>query len=180
MPEARSTGWAIAMAVSVALPGAAFSAGPADAQVRAGAHGVYKSQAFDGTFGAGGRAEIDLDFLRAGLVAAGLYDRLFPECEGCSSTEVGAQILFAPQRNPLYFGFGAGYRTNREEGATSDAPGEWSYNMVAGLRLRGIPVITPFVEFRQQFGSSLNEQAFALGVLLGPTGARRAPRPFGS
>lgn len=180
MRGSRSTVWARAVPVAVALTAVAFSAAPTRAQVRAGAHVLYKSQAFDGTFGAGGRLEVDLDFLRSGLVAGGVYERLFPECEGCSSTEVGGQIFFAPQQNPLYFGFGAGYRTDREEGVTADQPGEWSYNMVAGLRLRGIPVITPFLEFRQQFGSALNEQAFAIGVLLGPTGARRAPRPFGS
>lgn len=182
MPGARSTGWAIAVAMAVAVPAAAFSVAPADAQVRAGGHVLYKSQAFDGTFGAGVRAEVDLDFLRQGLVVAGLYDRLFPECEGCSSTEVGAQILVASPQNPLYFGLGAGYRTYKEEGVTSDDPGEWSYSLVAGLRLQNIPVIIPFFEFRQQFGADqLNDQTFALGILLGPTGSRRAPRrPFGS
>ena len=179
MPGGRSTAWTRAVPLAVALAATAFSAPQTRAQVRAGAHVLYKSQAFDGTFGAGGRAEVDLNFLREGLVVAGLYDRLFPGCEGCSSTELGAQLLFATQQNPLYFGLGAGYRADREEGAAT--AGEWSYNMVAGLRLRGIPVIIPFVEFRQQFGSSLNEQAFAFGVLLSPTGSRRAPRqPFGS
>ena len=181
MPARRSTVWTRAVPLAVALAATAFSAPRTQAQVRVGGHLLYKSQAFDGTFGAGGRAEADLNFLREGLVLAGLYDRLFPGCEGCSSTELGAQLLFATPQNPLYFGLGAGYRTDREEGTATDTPGEWSYNMVAGLRLRGIPVITPFFEFLQQFGSSLNEQAFAVGVLLGPTGARRAPgRPFGS
>ncbi len=178
----RLTGGAIAAVVAFALCAAAFSAAPADAQVRAGGHVLYKSQAFDGTFGAGGRAEVDLDFLRQGLVFAGLYDRLFPGCEGCSSTEVGAQLFFASPQNPLYFGLGAGYRTFEEEGVTTDESGEWSYNLVAGLRLRGIPVIMPFFEFRQQFGAEqLNEQGFAVGILLGPTRSRTAPRrPFGS
>ena len=181
VPGGRSTVWTRAVPLAVALTATAFFAPQTQAQVRAGAHVLYKSQAFDGTFGAGGRAEVDLNFLREGLVVAGLYDRLFPGCEGCSSTELGAQLLFATPQNPLYFGLGAGYRTDREEGAAVDTPGEWSYNMVAGLRLRGIPVIIPFFEFRQQFGSSLNEQAFAFGVLLSPTGSRRAPRqPFGS
>ena len=181
VPGGRSTVWARAATLGVVLAATALLATSARAQVRAGGHALYKSQAFDGTFGAGARAEADLNFLRGGLVLAGLYDRLFPECEGCSSTELGAQLLFAPRQNPLYFGLGAGYRTDREEGAATETPGEWSYNMVAGLRLRGIPVIIPFVEFRQQFGSSLNEQTFAFGVLLSPTGSRRAPRqPFGS
>ena len=87
----------------------ALLAAPAGAQVRGGAAVLYKSQAFDGTFGVGARAEVDLDFVRQGLVFAALYDRLFPGCEECSSSEFGGQILLAPQGS-LYFGLGAGYR----------------------------------------------------------------------
>ena len=176
----RLTGGAIAAVVAFALCAAAFSAAPANAQVRAGGHVLYKSQAFDGTFGAGGRAEVDLDFLRQGLVFAGLYDRLFPECEGCSSTEVGAHLLrFA--RRPDLLRSRRGIRTFVEEGVTMDDIARMSIQPGRRAAPAGI-VIMPFFEFRQQFGAErLNEQAFAVGILLGPTRSRTAPRrPFGS
>lgn len=155
----------------------AFLAAPVGAQVRAGGHALYKSQAFDGTFGVGARAEVDLGFVRRGLVIAGIYDRLFPDCDDCSSSEFGGQILLAPQ-GPIYFGLGVGYRQYERSGAQAapDDTRNWNYSFAAGLRLTGLPVIVPFLEYRQEFAGTLNEQTFALGVLLSPTGSRAAPR----
>ena len=177
IPHRQVTGAAVTLSLASAL----FLAVPAHAQVRAGGHGVYKSQAFDGTFGVGARAEIDLDFVRQGLIVSGIYDRLFPGCEECSSSEYGGQILLSAT-GPLYFGVGAAYRQyegNGEETATGDS-GDWAFSYAAGLRLRGLPVIVPYLEFRQEFGSdTLNEQTFSAGILLSPTGSRPAPRrPF--
>lgn len=163
------------------LASAMFLAAPAHAQVRAGGHALYKSQAFDGTFGVGARAEVDLDFVRPGLIVSGIYDRLFPGCPECSSSEFGGQILLAAT-GPLYFGVGAAYRVYEENGqqAADGDSRDWAFSYAAGLRLRGLPVIVPFLEFRQEFGSdTLNEQTFSAGILLSPTGSRPAPRrPF--
>ena len=167
-------------ALTLGLAAGMFVAAPVHAQVRAGGHALYKSQAFDGTFGVGARAEVDLDFVRPGLMISGIYDRLFPGCPECSSTEYGGQLLLAAT-GPLYFGLGAAYRTYEENGEEiADDSGDWTFNYAAGLRLRGLPVIVPFFEFRQEFGSdTLNEQTFSAGILLSPTGSRPAPRrPF--
>ena len=103
------------MAATIAVLASVLATDAAHAQVRAGAHALYKSQTFDaGTFGVGARVEVDLNFVRRGLVVAGLYDRLFPDCEECSSSEMGGQLLLAP-RGPLFLGLGAGYQ--RHEGA---------------------------------------------------------------
>lgn len=169
-----------AAALALGLASAVFLAAPTHAQVRAGGHALYKSKAFDGTFGVGARAEIDLNFVRQGLIVSGIYDRLFPGCPECSSTEYGGQLLLAAT-GPIYFGLGAAYRIykdNAEETAADS--GDWTFSYAAGLRLRGLPVIVPFLEFRQEFGSdTLNEQTFSVGILLSPTGSRPAPRrPF--
>lgn len=172
---------ATAVAATVGVLAAVSVAAPANAQIRAGGHALYKSQVFDGTFGVGAHAELDLDFVRRGLVVAGIYDRLFPGCEDCSSSEYGGQLLFAT-RGPIYFGVGAAHRRYEGDGelAAEDGSGDWAFNYAAGLRLRGMPVIVPFLEFRQEFGSdTLNEQTFSLGILVGPTRSRTAPRrPF--
>ncbi|MDE2784130.1 MAG: hypothetical protein OXK77_14325 [Gemmatimonadota bacterium] len=181
MFEDRTRRQATAVALTLGLAVAVFLTAPAHAQVRAGGHGVYKSQAFDGTFGVGARAEIDLDFVRPGLMISGIYDRLFPGCDDCSSSEYGGQILLGAT-GPLYFGVGAAYRLYEGNGGETAArdSGDWAFNYAAGLRLRGVPVIVPYIEFRQEFGSdTLNEQTFSAGILLSPTGSRPAPRrPF--
>ncbi len=156
-----------------------FPAAPVHAQVRAGGHAVYKSQAFDGTFGVGARAEIDLGFVRPGLMISGVYDRLFPGCDDCSSTEYGGQLLLGAG-GPLYLGVGAAYRLYEDDaqGTAGGDSQDWAFSYAAGVRLRGLPVIVPYVEFRQEFGSeTLNEQSFSAGILLSPTGLRAAPRP---
>ncbi len=152
-------------------------AAPAGAQVRAGGHVLYKSQAFDGDFGVGARAEADLGFVRRGLVVAGLYERVFPECSvgDCSFSEFGGQLLLAPQ-GPIYFGLGAGYRQYEEDSIDASVDDTWNFSFAAGVRLTGWPLIVPFLEYRQEFAGSLNEQTFSLGVLLSPTGSRAAPR----
>ena len=84
---------------------AAFQTTATDAQFRVGGHGTYQTKFIDGTFGAGGRAEIDLAFLRDGLTLAGTYDHFFVDCENCRSFEVGGELLFGP--GPLFVGAGA-------------------------------------------------------------------------
>ncbi len=167
--------------LNAVILGLTLIAAPAGGQVRAGGHALYKSQAFDGTLGIGARAEVDLNFLRQGLVIAGLYERLFPGCEDCSASEAGAQLLLVP-RGPLYLGLGANYRLNSEDDSVfaPDGVQDWNFSFVAGLRLLNMPIIVPFFEFRQQFASqTLNEQTFALGVFLSPVGRRSPPRrPF--
>ena len=149
----------------------------AQAQVRAGVHGLYTSRAFDGTFGAGARAEIDLDFLRDGLVLAGVWDRRFTECDGCTLSEVGGQLLMAPLGS-LYLGFGAGRKLEADSEAPEGLqPDFWNLYLVAGLRLQGIPILQPYLEYRQELASGgLNEQTFVAGILLGPVRRRTAPQ----
>ena len=148
--------------------------------MRAGVHGFYTSRAFDGTFGAGARAEVDLNFLARGLALAGIWDRRFTECEDCTLTELGGQLLLAPQ-GPLHLGVGAGYKLE----ADADPPGGlepdlWNLYLVAGLRLQGLPVIEPYFEVRQEFASGgLNEQTFVAGVLISPVSRRATPRRLG-
>lgn len=181
MPEDIPRRPATTVALALGLASAMFLAAPTQAQIRAGGHALYKSQAFDGTFGVGARAELDLAFVRQGLIVSGIYDRLFPGCEECSSSEYGGQLLLSAT-GPLYFGVGAAYRLYEEDGqeTAEDDSGDWTFSYAAGLRLRGLPVIVPFLEFRQEFGSeTLNEQTFSVGVLLSPTRSRPAPgRPF--
>ena len=161
---------------AVALAALALDApvAPAHAQVRAGVHGIYKSQAFDGTAGAGVRAEVDLDMIWSGLTIAGTWERLFPDCSDCSSQELGAHVLLIP-RGPLFVGFGAG-RQQYDDGTGTAPPDDWTFHFAAGLRLPNLPVIEPYLEFRQEFASgSLNEQTFIAGLLVSPLGRRTAP-----
>ncbi len=153
-------------------------------QVRAGVQVTYQSQLFDGAFGAGARAEVDLAFLRPGLIVAGTWDRFFPDCDDCRFTDLGGELLMAPQ-GPLYLGLGAGHRQFEDADASGSQSGddetvsdEWNYFFVAGIRLADLSMLVPFLEFRQEFGSdSLNEQIFSLGVMISPSGRRNAPRP---
>ncbi len=153
-------------------------------QVRAGGQATYQSQLFDGAFGAGVRAEVDLAFLRPGLIVAGTWDRFFPDCDDCRFTDIGGELLMAPQ-GPLYLGLGVSHRqfqnpeaTGSQSGGDDDDSSEWNYVFTAGIRLSDFSMLVPFLEFRQEFGSdSLNEQIYSLGLMISPPGRRRAPQP---
>ena len=166
-----------------ALTAAATPPTAAQLRARAGAHVLYQSQIFDGTFGYGGRAELELGFIRSGLTVVGIYDHLLPDCDGCSYRGIGGQVVLASQ-GPIYVGAGASRQQFRRPagapepgfGSTEPLDDEWVFNLVAGVRLPVLPVIVPYVELRQEFGSDLNKQVFALGILLSPSPARTAPR----
>jgi len=164
---------------------AAFATDPAAAQLRvsAGGHALYQSQLFDGTFGYGGRAELELGFIRSGLTVVGIYDHLLPDCDGCSWRGIGGQVILASQ-STIYVGAGASRQRFRRPADAPD-PGpmasepledDWVFSLVAGVRLPVLPVMVPFIELRQEIGSDLNRQIFAVGVMFSPTRARAVPR----
>ena len=167
--------WRIAAGILVVAMAARVA--PASAQVRVGVHGVRQSEIVNGSFGWGGRAELDLDFLWRGLTLSGTYDHLLPDCDGCSGNEFGAQLLVVPP-NLLYLGVGVGYR--RFSDIPEDQSGDqtdWGVNLVAGIRVHVIPVIVPFFEVRQEmFAGTLNNQTLSLGVVVSPARARNIPR----
>lgn len=174
---------------AVALAAAALTAAPASgsaaaAQFRIGGHGVYQTKLQDGAFGAGGRVEVALDFLFRGLALAGTYDRLFPSCGACSSWQAGGQLVVGG--GPLYIGVAGAF--HRFDPASDYVPPdgsppvfstkEWSVNLVAGVRIPQVPVVTPIVEFRQQVGSStVNQQTIVAGIMFNPIRRRNPPRP---
>ena len=160
--------------VVLALLLAASVARPAAAQVRAGGHAAYQNKVSDGTFGVGGRAEVDLGFIFDGLALAGSYDRFFPGCDDCTLWDAGGWVIAS--QGPLYLGLGTSLQ--RYEGADVVADTEeWGFHALVGLKFLDIPVIVPFVEYRQQVGAeTLNRTTFSLGILLGPSRARAAPR----
>lgn len=155
------------------LAGLAACTTPAAAQVRGGAHGAYQTQFLDGSYGVGGRVELDLGFLPGGLTLAGTYDHFFPDCSECSGWDAGLQILSVPP-GPLYLGVGTNHRRFGDGG--SQDPGDWVFNVIAGIRIPVLPVLSPYFEYRQQVGSDVNEQTFSLGLVLSPARARNAPR----
>ncbi len=145
---------------------------PASAQFRVGGHGVYQRGLVGGTFGVGGRGEIDLGFVFEGLLVAGTYDRFFPNCETCSLGEVGTEL--GVTRGPTYVGIGASFRRFQAEegGPTKD----WDGNFVFGIRFPSVPVVTPFVQYRLELHSeTINDQTFSAGFLVGPPRLRRRP-----
>ncbi len=160
-----------------AVAAAIAIAGPAAGQVSGGGHGAYQSEIFEGTFGAGARIEFDLGFLRRGIALAGTWEKYFPGCDDCSLWEAGGQVIVSGE-SPIYLGVGAGFqRFERGEslsqfGDTDD----WIFSLVLGVRFPVMPVITPFVEYRQELGSeSANQQTISAGILLSPARARRSP-----
>lgn len=173
--QRKLPGWRrLLCAICVALGGLAASVKPAAAQVRGGAHGAYQTQSFGGSYGVGGRVEFDLSFLPGGLTMAGTFDHFFPRCTTCSANDVGLQLLLAPP-TPLYLGAGTNYR--KFDDGQSDASGEWTFNVIAGIRIPVLPVLWPYLEYRQQVGSDLiNDQTISLGLVLSPARARNAPR----
>ncbi len=176
----------LVVALALAALAAPLASGSASAQFRIGGHGVYQNKLQDGTFGVGGRAEVALDFLFRGLALAGAYERLFPSCESCSSWQAGGQLVIG--NGPLYLGVAPLFHRfdpgpNYEPPEGSPAAGvteEWTWNLVAGVRIPQVPVVVPIVEFRQQVLSSIgNQRTIVVGILFGPSGRRNAPRPPG-
>ena len=163
--------------VPAILAAAIAITGPAAAQVAVGGHGAYQTEIFDGTFGAGARLEVDLGFLRRGISLAGTWETYFPGCDDCSLWEAGGQVIVSGE-NPIYLGLGGSFQ-RFERGSSLAELGDtddWIFNLVFGFRLRVMPVITPFMEVRQEFGSeSANQQTISVGILLGPARARNTP-----
>lgn len=171
-------------AMAVAALGAAFQATAARAQFRAGPHATYQTELVGGDFGAGGRLELDLDFIRPGLLLAGTYDHFFPSCDQCRSFEAGGELLFGA--GPVFMGGAAAYRSfDPGDAAPTRDPGdptpvrtasaEWVFSLVLNVRFPQVPVVTPFGEFRQEFGGNPNRQTISMGVLVGAGGRRRPP-----
>ena len=162
--------WAVAL---VALSGIGS---PTAAQVRIGGQGVYQSEVFDGTFGVGGRALIDVGFLLPGLSIMGTYDWYFPDCETCSFWEAGGAAILAGG-SALYFGGGASYQKFERDGELAEFGDteDWIFNILLGLQFPNVPAITPFGEVRFEVGSDrTNQLVFSVGALLGSSAP---PRP---
>lgn len=183
--RARSFGRAVLGGLVAIGALAAIATDPAAAQLRvsAGGHALYQSQIFDGTFGFGGRADIEVGFIRSGLTLVGTYDHLLPDCDGCSWRGIGGQVILASQ-SPIYVGAGASHqrfrrpadRPDPEPMASEPPEDDWVFSLVAGVRVPVLPVIVPYVEFRQEVGSDLNKQIIAVGLMFSPSRARVAPR----
>ncbi len=190
-PRARNTrtlGATLAFAVLAASTVSTASPAAAQLRLKAGAYGLYQSKIFDGTFGVGARAEFELAFLRDGLTLVGFYDHLLPDCTECSFRDIGGQVLLAPLGS-LYIGAGASRQTFEGSGGGSgmgsmaqDPPADdWVFSAIVGVRLPVLPVLVPYVEFRQEVGSpDINQQTVAAGILITPSRARPAPRFPGS
>ena len=151
-------------------------ASPVAAQVRGGGQAVYQSEFQDGTFGLGGRAEVDLGFIFDGLAIAGTYDRFLPDCDECSFWEAGGQVIIG--NGTFHFGVGSSFQRFERGGDLAElgTTEDWAFNLMTGLRFVNVPVVTPFVEFRQEvLGEPVNEQTFSVGVLFGPPSGRRPP-----
>ena len=149
-------------------------AAPVSGQVRIGGHGVYRNDdLLMSGFGAGARAEFDLDFIMPQLVLGGVYNRFFPDCPDCRSWEAGGQVALGEGLG--YIGLSA--ILSRMEGYRTTPNDDWKFSVVVGFRLPGLPLALPFLEVRQSVGSGpFNDQAISLGILIGPARARRAPR----
>jgi len=152
---------------------------PVEAQVRIGGHGVYRNELLTSGFGVGGRAEFDLGFLLPELGIGGVYNRFASECDECSSWEGGGQIT--PGNGASYIGLNLLLaRIEQPEDDQTVINDYWKFSVVIGLRVLNLPVVVPFFEVRQSMGSGVwNDQALALGVLVGPARPRRAARPPG-
>lgn len=171
--ERRMPGRHLQRAIGIATVASAVGMAPVSAQVRGGLHGTYQTEVLEGSLGVGGRAEFDLDFLPVGLALAGTYDRFFPDCSSCSVSDIGVQVLVPSQ--PLYLGLGTSYR--RFDAGGSGDSNDWAMNVIVGIRVAVLPVVWPYLEYRQQVGSdTLNQQTFSLGVVFSPARARTAPR----
>lgn len=141
------------------------------AQVRLGAQGVYQSELFGGTIGVGGRALLNLGFLKPGVALLGTYDVLFPDCNECSSQEATASLTLS-QGPGVYIGAGATYKTFDRGTDFGDLPKteDWQAHFLLGLRFPGVPVLTPFGEIRYEVGGgAANQIVFSLGTYLGGT-----------
>lgn len=152
-------------------------AAPLSAQVGVGGQGVYRSELLTSGFGIGARADVGVGFAIPGLVLTGVYNRFFEGCEDCDSWEAGGQATIGDGAS--YIGINALFsRIEHLEDAELTETDEWKFSAIIGFRLLNMPVIVPFLEFRQSLGSGLfNDQALSLGVMIAPARRRDAPRP---
>ena len=157
-------------AVATLIVASLMSVAPAAAQVRLGGHGLYKNELLNGTYGYGGRIEIDLGFLVDQLVVGGTYEILSPECDAaCEYWEAGGQAGF--HSGIAYLGLGVSFSRFENTGAAGQPTVEddWIFALVGAIRYPVKGFLTPFFELRNQLGEGiLNSQTLVLGVLLGP------------
>lgn len=142
---------------------------PASAQVRAGGHGLYQNHLLGGSFGYGGRVEVDLDFLFENLMMGGVYDRISRDCYDCSQWETGGHVGL--RAGMVFFGGGV-YFSRFEEfapGGTVVTEDDWVFALVLNLKYPIKGFLTPFFELQNELGEGcLNRTTVSLGVLLGP------------
>ena len=142
---------------------------PASAQVRAGGHGLYQNRLLGGSFGYGGRVEVDLDFLFENLMMGGVYDRVSRDCYDCSQWETGGHV--GVRAGMVFFGGGV-YFSRFEEfapGGTVVTEDDWIFSLVLNLKYPIKGFLTPFFELQNELGEGfLNRQTLSLGILLGP------------
>ena len=172
MVKSRPASASVAGALVLAAVASALASAPLAGQFRLGGQGVYRSQVGGGEFGYGGRVEVDLGLLISNLGVAGVYNT-FPCGEGCSTlTEAGGQVTLGT--GSTYLGLNL-LRSVLETGKPEEY--DLKLSAVVGFRVGGLlPIAAPFLEVRQSIGSGLSDQAVAVGVLVGPSSARRAPR----
>lgn len=159
-------------AVATLIVTSVTSVAPAAAQARVGGHGLYKNELLNGTYGYGGRIEIDLGFLVDQLVVGGTYEILSPKCEAaCDYWEAGGHAGF--HAGIGYLGLGLSFSRFENTGAAGrpTIEDDWIFALLGGMRYPLKGFITPFFELRNELGEGiLNSQTIALGILLGPYG----------
>ena len=166
-----------AAAVTALLAALAGGVMPASAQVRVGSHGLYHNKFLGGNFGYGARAEIDLGVLFDGLMIAGTYDRVSPDCAGCRYWEAGGQVALWAGLGT--FGLGAYFSRSNElgDGGSLVVEDDWVFAMTVSARYPVTGFATPFLELQNELGEGiLNRQTISLGLLLGPHGRGAAAR----
>ena len=149
---------------------------PGRSQVDFGVHGSWVDQTFDGSFGLGGRASVDLGWIANGLRLSGTFDNLFPDCppltESCAYWEVSGSLLFfsQPGARGFYAGLGGAYQSSEID---NQSVSDEAFNLVAGLRFSAAPVLDPFAEIRfQLFSDDVNQVVISAGLVFSPF-----PRP---
>lgn len=157
-------------AVAALVAASVIAVSPAAAQVRAGGHMLYKNEVLNGTFGYGGRAEIDLGFLVEYMMVSGSYERLWPECEAeCDYWEAGGQVGVYSGVGHLGLGLSFSRFENTAPGGLPTIEDDWIFALIGGIRYPLKGLITPFFEIRNELGEGiLNSQTLSLGILLGP------------
>ncbi len=183
-PSVRVPGRRSGRASAVLLLAFSLLADPALAQVEIGPEFTYQTELRGGSFGAGARARADLGLLLDGLGVIAYYDRFFEGCDAqpnpfeCSLWESGGALTYSA--GPAYLGTGASFqRLTRTGGPVSLPPiDDWAFNILVGLSLPQVPIVTPFVEFRMEIASDThsNQQTFAIGAMIGPESLGRRGR----